>query len=52
MKEAAGFGPANNLLNRKVMGILATAAAMPERILSEKQCIYLVKLLKRLELEG
>jgi hypothetical protein len=34
------------------MGILATAAAMPEKIPSEKQCIYLVNLLKRLELEG
>lgn len=51
-KEAAAFGLANNLLNRKDMGILATAAAMPDRIPSEKQCIYLVNLLKRLELEG
>ena len=34
------------------MGILATAAAMPERIPSEKQCVYLVTLLNRLELEG
>ncbi len=51
-KEAAGFGLANNLLNQKDMGILATAAAMPEKIPSEKQCIYLVNLLKRLELEG
>lgn len=51
-KEAAGFGLANNLLNQKDMGILTTATAMPERIPSEKQCIYLVNLLKRLELEG
>jgi hypothetical protein len=51
-KEAAGFGLANNLLSEKDMGILATAAAMPERIPSEKQSIYLVNLLKRLELEG
>lgn len=33
------------------MGILATAAALPERIPSEKQCMCLVSLLKRLELE-
>ena len=51
-KEAAGFGLSNNLLNQKDMAILATAAAMPERIPSEKQCIYLVNLLRRLELEG
>lgn len=51
-KEAAEFGLANNLLNQKDMGILATAAAMPERIPSEKQSIYLVNLLKRLELAG
>ncbi|MDZ7640954.1 MAG: AIPR family protein [Desulfurivibrio sp.] len=51
-KEAAEFGLTNNLLNKKDMGILATAAAMPERIPSEKQCIYLINLLKRLELEG
>ena len=51
-KEAAGFGLNNNLLNQKDMGILATAAAIPERIPSEKQSIYLVNLLKRLELEG
>lgn len=51
-KAAAGFGLANNLLNQKDMGILTTAAAMPERIPSEKQCIYLVNLLQRLELEG
>jgi len=52
MKETAGFGLTNNLLNQKDMGILATATAIPERIPSEKQCIYLVNLLKRLELEG
>ena len=51
-KEAAGFGLVNKLLNQKDMGILATAAAIPEKIPSEKQCIYLVKLLKRLEFEG
>ena len=34
------------------MGILVTAAAIPEIIPSEKQSIYLVNLLKRLELEG
>jgi hypothetical protein len=35
----SGFGPANNILSRKDMGILATAAAMPEKIPSEKQSI-------------
>jgi len=51
-KVAAGFGLENKLLNQKDMGILATAASMPEKIPSEKQCTYLVKLLKRLEIEG
>jgi hypothetical protein len=34
-----GFGLENNRQNRKDMGFFATAAAMPERIPSEKQCI-------------
>lgn len=51
-KEAAGFGLMKKLLNQKDMGILATAAAIPEKIPSEKQCIYLMKLLQRLEFEG
>ena len=51
-KKAAEFGLENNLLNQKDMGILVSAAMMPEKIPSEKQCIYLVKLLKRMELEG
>ena len=51
-KEVAAFGLANKLLNQKDMGILATAAAMPEKMPSGKQCVYLVKLLRRLELEG
>jgi hypothetical protein len=51
-KDAARFGLENNLLSQKDMGILATAAAMPEKIPSEKQCIYLVNLLKRLEIKG
>ena len=51
-KDEGILGPANNILSRKDMGIPATAAAMPDRIPSEKQCIYLVNLLKRLEREG
>jgi len=51
-KEVATFGLEKNLLNQKDMGILATAAGMPEKIPSEKQCIYLVNLLQRLKLEG
>ena len=51
-KEVAAFGLANNLLNQKDMGILTTATVIPEKIPSEKQSIYLVNLLKRLELEG
>ena len=45
----AGFGLANILLNQKDLGILATAVTMLAGILSEKQCIYPVNLLKRLE---
>ena len=44
-----GFGLANILSNQKDLGILATAVAMSARIPSEKQCIYPVNLLKRLE---
>jgi hypothetical protein len=51
-KEAASFGLSNSLLNQKDMGVLAVAARIPEKIPSEKQCIYLIKLLKKMELEG
>lgn len=51
-KEVAEFGLINNLLNQKDMGILETVIAIPEKIPSEKQCIYLMALLKRLEYEG
>lgn len=51
-KEVAEFGLKNNLLNQKDMGILQIAVAIPEKIPSEKQCIYLMSLLKRLEIEG
>jgi hypothetical protein len=51
-KATARFGLDNNLLNQKDMGILTAATMMPGKIPSEKQCIYLVNLLKRLEMEG
>ena len=47
-----GFGLANILSNQKDLGILATAVAMSARIPSEKQYIYPVNLLKRLEQGG
>jgi hypothetical protein len=51
-KVAAGYRLAKNLLNQKDIDLFAVATAMPEKIPSEKQCIYLVNLLKWLELAG
>lgn len=50
--SATGFVLTNNLLNQKDLGILATAAGMPEKIPSEKQCIYLMNLLNGSNLRG
>ncbi len=51
-KEIADYGLKRNLLNNKDMGILATAIAIPAKVPSESQCVYLINLLKKLETSG
>jgi hypothetical protein len=51
-KEIADYGLKRHLLNNKDMSILATAVAIPAKVPSESQCVYLMNLLKKLENNG
>jgi hypothetical protein len=51
-KELSFWGFSQKLLNEKDMGILQVAVGKPDKIPSEKQSTYLMKLLAKMEVEG
>jgi hypothetical protein len=51
-RDVQKWGAGQKLLSQKEIEILEVAASMPRKLPTEKQCLYVVKILKKLQAEG